>query len=97
MSIDLCFILKPDGLWRTCILCGQPFRIASTAETFRENRQGRICEVRFGPRHPHNLMQLQCEACPPRGGLDHAVAAGPRDHRSGLRAAGLESWRDYGG
>ena len=98
-NVDLRLTFKPDGLYRTCILCGREFKITSTAETFRENKAGRICEIVFGARHPHNLMQLQCGHCPPAGGSEHAVetSAGPTDPRWGLRRDGLESWRDYNG
>ena len=97
--LDMRFVLKSDGLWRTCIVCGREFRITSTAETFRENKAGRICEIVFGVLHPRNLLQLQCGHCPPAGGAESTTlsGAGPTDPRWGLRRDGLESWRDYNG
>ena len=97
--MDMRFVLKPDGLYRHCIVCGREFRITSTAETFREKKAGRICEIVFGDRHPRNLMQVQCGACPIKGGqeIGQALTIKHRDPRADLRRNGLESWRDYGG
>ena len=99
MTIDLRFIPKPDGLYRICIVCGREFKIESTLAIIRETKDGFIKEVCFGDRHPRNLMQVQCNGCPEKGGRDHAVetTAGPTDPRWQLRRDGLESWRDYNG
>ena len=98
-TLDLRFMLRPDGLYRTCLLCGHEFKITSSARITKADKHGFTQHVEFGAAHPRNLMQMQCRACPPRGGLDHTVetSAGPHDPRASLRAAGLESWRDYGG
>jgi len=99
--IDMRLIQKPDGLYRVCIVCGAEFRIESTANTTEQvykNGERRVRSVEFGDRHPRNLMQVQCGACPPQSGTEHDVASGgKRDARASLRRDGLESWRDYSG
>ena len=97
--IDLRLIQKPDGLYRRCIVCGHEFRIESSVQIVRVNKQGRTQEVTFGDKHPRNLMQVQCFACPPKGGAESSTpsGAGPTDPRWGLRKDGQESWRDASG
>ena len=100
--IDMRLIQKPDGLYRVCIVCGAEFRIESTAKTTEQvykNGERRVRSVEFGDRHPRNLMQVQCGACPIKGGqeIGQALTIKHRDPRADLRRNGLESWRDYGG
>ena len=100
--MDMRFILKPDGLYRRCIVCGREFKIESAAriteQTYKDG-QRYVKSVIFGDRHPRNLMQVQCGACPPAGGAESSTfsGAGPTDPRWALRRDGLESWRDWGG
>ena len=65
--IDLRLIMKPDGLYRVCIICGREFRIESTLAIFRRTKDGFTKEVVFGDHHPRNLMQVRCGACPAWG------------------------------
>ena len=99
--IDMRLIQKPNGLYRVCIVCGREFKIESTAKTTEQTyKDGKryIRAITFGDRHPRNLMQMQCNACPVKGGLEAVTtAAGPTDPRWGLRRDGLESWRDASG
>ena len=100
--MDMRFILKPDGLYRRCIVCGREFKIESAAriteQTYKDG-QRYVKSVIFGDRHPRNLMQVQCGACPIKGGqeIGQALTIEYRDPRADLRQNGLESWRDWGG
>ena len=100
MTLDLRFELRPDGLYRRCLVCGQPFKIESTCRiAYQVYKDGvrYVKRVEFSDRHPRNLLQMQCPACPPVRGSEGATTGKRRDTRASLRASGMESWKDYNG